>query len=329
LINISQASNDVSLIGGPATVKLEVDFGPAGQRGSQIYTGPGNPTDPGIILPSIQTNDLFINLNPASIDYLYLWQYGSQDGIIAWRRILRLIPNTVLINPLIKFINGVAHTTVFSNNLYVDVKGIYFPLGGFGEVADLGNLGPKDFNIQHNLTSELPTASSINVREISDQFDVEYLYFNPLDPMDPLNGTYQVFSNFPFGTLALSASFTATEYDLETSTWQPVNGYRIVDIIATVGGKSTSVIDFDITAVNESLNLISLPSHGLSANSKVAYLSNISEDIGGLINQSEYFVIRIDEDTISLSEFPNGLAIDLSVGTASGTHSIGVLGVGF
>lgn len=327
MVDVSQASNDVSLIGGPSVVKVDVDFGPAGQRGSQIYTGPGNPTDQGIVIPSIQINDLFINLNPASIDYLYLWQYGNQDGISAWRRILRLIPNTVIINPLIKFINGVAHTTVLFNNVYTDIKGIYFPLAGFGEGSDLGNLSPKDFNVQHNLISDNPASSSITLREISDQFDVEYLYVNPLNPSDPLNGTYQVFNNFPFGSQALSVSLVASEYDIATETWSPLSGYRIVNILATVGGKSEAVIDFDITAVNESLNTISLLSHGLSTGSKVVYLSNISDDIGGLTDETEYFIFRVDEDTVSLLD-QIGNPVDLSIGTASGTHSLGVLGVG-
>jgi hypothetical protein len=327
LINVSQASNDVSLIGGPATVRLELDFGSPGQRGSQIYTGPGNPTDLAVDIPSIQINDLFINLDPSSIDYLYLWQYGSQDGVIAWRRTLRLIPNTVLINPLIKFINGIAHTTVLLNNTYIDVKGIYFPLSGFGEGSDLGNLQPKDFNVQHNLISEKATASSIILKEISDQQDVEYLYFNPLNPADPLNGTYQVFNNFPFGSLVMSANFNATEYDAISDSWSPVSGYKIVNFLATVGGRSRAVIDFDITSVNQTLNTITLLSHGLNTGNKLVYLSNFSDDLGGLTDQSEYFAVRVDEDTIALAD-QLGNPIDISIGTASGQHSLGVLGIG-
>ena len=327
MVDVSQASSDVSIIGGPATVRLEVDFGSPGQRGSQIYTGPGNPTDLGVELPSIQINDLFINLDPSSIDYLYLWQYGSQDGVVAWRKTLRLIPNTVLINPLIKFIDGIAHTTVLLNNVYIDVKGIYFPLSGFGEGSDLGNLQPKDFNVQHNLISEKATASSIILKEISDQQDVEYLYFNPLNPSDPLNGTYQIFNNFPFGSLVMSANFNATEYDSSAESWAPVDGYRIVNFLATVGGRSRAVIDFDITDVDETLNTITLLSHGLNTGNKLVYLSNFSDDLGGLTDQSEYFAVRVDEDTIALTD-QLGNPIDISIGTASGQHSLGILGIG-
>jgi hypothetical protein len=327
LVDVSQASNDISLIGGPARVNLVVDSGPRGQRGSQIYTGPGNPTDLAVEIPSIEINDLFINLSPESIDYLYLWQYNSQDGVLTWRKALRLIPNTVLSNPLVKFIQGIAHTTVFFNNTYIDVKGIYFPLASFIETNDVETINPKDFNVQHSVISKSPVSSSFDIREISDQIDVEYLYFNPLNPADPLNGTYQAFTNFPFDQQVLSATFTATEYDLETETWAPLNGYRITHILGTVGGKSQSILDFEITSVNETFNVITINGHGLSTGQKMVYLSNISDDIGGLINQAEYYAVRIDEDTIALLD-SIGAPVDLSIGTALGMHSLGILGVG-
>ena len=328
MIDVYQASSDVSIIGGPATVNLEVGFGSAGQRGSQIYTGPGNPTDLAVDIPSIQINDLFINLDPSSIDYLFLWQYNSQDGVIAWRKTLRLIPNTVLINPLIKFINGVAHTTVFFSNNYIDVKGIYFPMTGFGEGSDLGNLQPKDFNVQHNVISNKSTASAINLKEISDQQDIEYLYFNPLDPLDPLNGTYQTFSNFPFGSLVMSANFNATEYDALTESWSPVTGYRIVNFLATIGGRSRAVVDFEVSDVNQTFNTITILSHDLVTGNKLVYLSNFSDPLGGLVDETEYFAVRVDEDTIALVD-QLGQPVDLSIGTATGQHSFGVLGIGF
>ena len=327
MIDVYQSSSDISIIGGPSIVRLEVDFGSPGQRGSQIYTGPGNPTDLAVDLPSIQINDLFINLDPSSIDYLYLWQYNSQDGVIAWRRTLRLIPNTVLINPLIKFIGGVAHTTILFSNTYVDVKGIYFPLSGFGEGSDLGNLQPKDFNVQHNLISNNATASAINLKEISDQQDVEYLYLNPLDPADPLNGTYQTVSNFPFGSLVMSANFSATEYDAATDSWSPITGYRIVNFLATIGGRSRAVIDFEVSDVNETLNVITILSHGLNSGNKLVYLSNFSDSLGGLSNETEYFAVRVDEDTIALVDQLQQ-PVDISIGTATGQHSFGVLGIG-
>lgn len=330
MVDVSQTSNDVSLVGGPSIINLVVDAGPQGQRGSQIYTGPGNPTDEIVQLPSIQINDMFINLNPESPDYLYLWQYNSQDGVVAWRKALRLIPNTILINPVIKFINGVAHTSVLYQNNYIDVKGIYFPLAAFGETTDLENLNPRDFNIQMNLISDKATAYSINLKEISNQIDIEFLYFNPLNPSDPLNGTYVAVNNFDFQANVLSADLTAVEHVSATNTMAGINGYRIVHFLATLGGKSPSLLEFDATDVNETLELIGITNHGLSTGAKVVYLKNpVSAAIGGLSDQSEYYVTRIDEDTIALRDTPVSLTpINLSIGTATGVHALSVVGAG-
>ena len=332
MVNVSQGYSEVSLVGGPAQVVLQLDYGPAGQRGSQIYTGPGNPTDPGVEIPSKQVNDLFINLDPSSMDYLFLWQYNSQDGVIAWRKVLRLVPNTLLINPLIKFINGEAHTTVKFNNSYIDVKGLYFPLSGILETVDSGgtdpkaNIDPKDFNVQQNILSNTPVASGINLEEISDLHTVEYI--SGVDPTNPLNVEYSTFENFPFGELVLKIKLTASEYSLSSNSWAKMNGYRFVHLIATIAGRSFSVIDFDISQVSVENDTITIDEHGLSTGDKVVYLSNLSVPIGGLSDQEEYFVNRLDSSTISLVNLL-GQPIDITASDATGNHSIGVLGVGF
>lgn len=328
MVDVSQTSNDIALVGGPSTINLVVDAGPPGLRGTQIFTGPGNPTDEIVQLPSILINDMFINLNPESNDYLFLWQYNSQDGIVAWRKALRLIPNTVLINPLIKFINGQAHTTVPYLGNYIDVKGIFFPLAGFGETTDIENINPRDFNVQMNLISDKATAMSIDLKEISNQIDVQYIYFNPLNPSDPANGTYQTFTNFDFQANVLYAEMNAVEYSTATSTMVPITGYRIVHTLATLGGKSPSLVEFDVTNVNETLELIGIDNHGLTTGQKVVYLKNpAGTAITGLTDQEEYFVVRVDEDTISLlSEL--GVPIGLSIGSATGVHALSILGVG-
>lgn len=329
MVDVSQASSTVSVIGGPSTINLVVDAGPPGQRGSQIYTGPGNPTDAIVQLPSVQINDMFINLNPESNDYLYLWQYNSQDGVVAWRKALRLIPNTILINPVIKFIGGVAHTTVPYLGSYIDVKGVFFPLAAFGETTDIENINPRDFNIQINLISPKASAASINLKEISNQLDIEYLYFNPLNPLDPENGTYKTFSNYEFDGNVLYADLNAVEFS--GGSMVPFTGYRIIHILATLGGKSPSLLEFDVTDINEPLDVISIQNHGLQTNQKVVYLKNpVGDEIGGLDDQAEYYVARVDEDTIALTTITQTgpQQVQLSVGNAEGTHSIAVLGVG-
>jgi hypothetical protein len=118
-VEILLSSEELAVFGGPASIDLNVDFGPQGQRGTLIFTGNGKPTDPDIQLvfnntvynsQSAQPFDLYINLNPDDFEYLFLYQYGYVGGVLTWSKVLRLIPNTAIANLPIIFYNGQAVT---------------------------------------------------------------------------------------------------------------------------------------------------------------------------------------------------------------------------
>jgi hypothetical protein len=111
MVDILLSSEELAVFGGPASIDLNVDFGPAGTRGSLIFTGNGKPTDPDVDLPNdVQPFDLYINLNPDDFEYLFLYQYGSINGVLTWSKVLRLIPNTAIANLPVIFYNGEAVT---------------------------------------------------------------------------------------------------------------------------------------------------------------------------------------------------------------------------
>jgi hypothetical protein len=113
MVDVLLSSDDLSVFGGPASIDLNVDIGAQGIRGSYIFTGNGKPTDDGVDLPpSLQPYDLYINLKPSDTEYLFLYQYGSVNGVISWSRVLRLIPNTALANIPVIFYNGEAVTFI-------------------------------------------------------------------------------------------------------------------------------------------------------------------------------------------------------------------------
>ena len=118
-MEILVSSEELAVFGGPASIDVNVDFGPQGQRGTLIFTGNGKPTDPDVDLEfnnevynsqSAQPLDLFINLNPEDFEYLFLYQYGYVNGVLQWSKVLRLIPNTALANLDVIFYNGQAVT---------------------------------------------------------------------------------------------------------------------------------------------------------------------------------------------------------------------------
>ena len=113
MVDVLLSSENLSVYGGPASIDVNVDFGAQGIRGSYIFTGNGRPTDADVDLPeTIQPYDLYINLKPSDLEYLFLYQYGSVNGVLTWSRVLRLIPNTALANIPVIFYNGEAVTFI-------------------------------------------------------------------------------------------------------------------------------------------------------------------------------------------------------------------------
>jgi hypothetical protein len=83
---------EISVIGPPATIDLQLDVGATGQRGSQIFSGFD---DPNVAPPdaSILLNDLFIRESQGQTEG-YLYQYLSDGaGGFQWEKIGSLKPS--------------------------------------------------------------------------------------------------------------------------------------------------------------------------------------------------------------------------------------------
>ena len=71
------------------------------------------------------------------------------------------------------------------------------------------------------------------------------------------------------------------------------------------------------TSINTSTDVITLAGHGLINGCKLRYDST-NWTIGGLTDQSDYFVVNVTTDTFQLSETLNGSVIDLTSQSGSG-----------
>lgn len=87
------STDDLMVLGGPSSIDVDVNYGPAGDRGSRIFAGEAIPS-------SVTTNDLeaqlfdmYINISPSSDEYMYLYQL-TNDGVggIEWTYLLKLVP---------------------------------------------------------------------------------------------------------------------------------------------------------------------------------------------------------------------------------------------
>jgi hypothetical protein len=155
MVDVLLSSDNIDVLGGTPQVNVNLSSGSRGQRGNYILVGSGNPNNPLTYIPTqtVQTYDMFINLNPNDVDYLYLYQYLNWDGEFQWVQLLRLIPNTFLDNYDGTFVSGKMQISI--------------PLISILPLASSGIYQASNFNVQHTLINSLPTASSIEVDDIN------------------------------------------------------------------------------------------------------------------------------------------------------------------
>jgi hypothetical protein len=306
MVDVVVASDNVVVIGGPSSVDVSVDIGPQGQRGSQIYTGVGRPTE--VFLPDVQVNDIYINLKQSDFEYLYLYKYAGVNGQLVWSKVLRLVPNTVLVNPIVRFVNGQAHTIFNNEGSPVAVKGLYFPLAALFPDGTL-SISINDLNVQYSVFSSLPVSSGFYLDDIDDQFDIEYLQSD---------GSYQTL-NTPLPGIFIRGFLSAKEDGTA------ITGFRTVNMLVTVGGRDTNAKYFyaNTETVSSSNDTISYIGHGMATGSLVIYLSNGNTAISGLQNEGFYVVESLDSNTFALSSILTpGTRVQLDASATSGEHII-------
>lgn len=316
MADVVLANDDLVVLGGPSSLTLELDIGAAGPRGSQIFTDVGKPTSPNISFETTpQINDLYINLNPSDNEYLYLYQYKLDNAVLGWTKILRLVPNTILANPVLKFINGEAHTVLTLGGTTYFVKGLYFPMAGTLENTETENLDHRDINVQYSISSDKQVASAIELKEINTTFTLEIF-----------NGSGYTPQTVNLGARYLYSTLKAAEWN--GTALAAVTGYRKVDILATVGGRSEQVMDItDVTPTDGMLfpGSLTVPDHGLSVGNIIAYLDNGNTAITGLTDQTEYVVASLvtgDEDNSFILATTGGSPVIFTNPAFTGTHSI-------
>lgn len=147
------STDDLTVIGGPSTVELSVDFGAQGQRGTQIRTGFGNPNEVEIgFVPNLL--DFYINTQFGSSAYAYMYQYKTADGGgYNWEEVIKLTPTIYATN----------ETTTFA----LGESTIIIPIVDISSDTLFGDLDSSRFNVQYQVTGPNPISSSMYIGEIS------------------------------------------------------------------------------------------------------------------------------------------------------------------
>jgi len=159
MVDVIVSPDSLSLVGGPSTVNVEVDFGPAGTRGSQIFVGRGQPNNPSTVIgqtPNVL--DLYINLAPTTVDeeYLNVYQYQSVDGSNTWVRLFDLQPENASFKKTGAFTSG---STV-----------LYIPVADITPIVD--GLTSSNFNVQYSIENSNPVSAGMTIGELVEQSGV-------------------------------------------------------------------------------------------------------------------------------------------------------------
>ena len=207
------SSDDISVLGGPASITLNLDSGPQGQRGTFILYGFPNPNTPEAaetFISEPQLFDLYVVVDPASDDYLQIYQYVNQDGALVWIPTFKLAVNIYSTTRPTTFIDGIAT---------IDIN-----LADLG-VAGLEQLGQAQA-IDISFFSQPGSAAYFNIQTSISNVNPQYF----LDPENSTLDLYPVMSSYAVSDvyldendnlLKLPVTFTAVE--LTPSGFTPVN----------------------------------------------------------------------------------------------------------
>jgi hypothetical protein len=146
------SSDELTVLGGPAEVSVDLDFGPQGDRGSLILYGLGKPGS--VQLPETpQIYDIYINLLTSDSEYLFMYQYtAGAGGSPTWQKRFKLIPNTYSENLSRTFSNGEVEINI--------------PLAAMVPEDLIGSYTAADFNVQCNVLNVNPVSLSVTVGDI-------------------------------------------------------------------------------------------------------------------------------------------------------------------
>ena len=154
MADIVLSSDELTVLGGPAEISVDVDFGPKGDRGSLILYGLGKPES--VSLPEVpQVYDSYINLSPSDDEYLFMYHYvaGPSNGSPVWTKMFKLAPNLYSENVVRTFASG-----LISINL---------PLAAIVPTDLIGNYEAENFNVQVNVLGQNPTSVGVSVSDIA------------------------------------------------------------------------------------------------------------------------------------------------------------------
>jgi hypothetical protein len=158
MVSVVVSSDNLTVLGGPEKIDVDLNIGAAGNRGSIFFTGLENPNT----LTSQDFTqqpllfDIYIIVDPSSDNYLQAYQYLNRDGVLVWTPSFKISENVTAFNKVVPFSSGVGSVIL--------------------DVASLGlnNVTFESFTNSFAFFNVQATISNINVEEAPDGESLEH-----------------------------------------------------------------------------------------------------------------------------------------------------------
>jgi hypothetical protein len=199
MVDVILSSDNVTVLGGPSKLEVDLNIGAPGSRGSLFLVGTEDPSVQNFTETPILF-DIYINVNQGSENYLQAYQYVNRDGQDVWDPVFKIKQEVFSFNRVLEFgASGQATANI--------------------EIFDLGlDQIPFSPDAQNSFTFFNVSANITNL-------DLEDILETPL----PVSFSYRVgnpvfdsagqneFGRFPF---YLPVTFNAVEFD--GTDWAPL-----------------------------------------------------------------------------------------------------------
>jgi hypothetical protein len=210
MVDVVLANKNITVLGGPAKIDLDLNIGGQGRRGSLFFSGFEDPNS--LSLDDFPQTplvfDMYVLSNPASDKYLSVYQYVNQDGEFVWVIVFTLNKSQYSVNKVATFINGQTEIVldldeIGLNNLQLTTLSKSFAY--FSVQATIGN-----YDLSYALDEGYENTPGLN--PVSHTVQVGSLIFD--------NEGGEPGSSFDF-PLKLPIKIKAIEFSGES--WSPIN----------------------------------------------------------------------------------------------------------
>lgn len=152
---------EISVLGPPDSVNLQLDIGPQGVRGSRLYSGVGEPAS-NPTLTDININDIYIRTDPSGAGYVYQYLPGV-TGSLQWTVVLQMNQLVYNTRENVSFSEGIGTLTI----------PIYYILGNFVQSLVLSDLVVV-FSAEYDKPTAISLVSKLKVNGDAD-IELEFI----------------------------------------------------------------------------------------------------------------------------------------------------------